>query len=68
MQVTVRFGSVPPQFRGKKPWGWPPTSLPFSPTTLEDLRLPCRKGTIHLQTSTSSPGFEPSFYGTGQRR
>ncbi|GFV14459.1 hypothetical protein TNCV_165861 [Trichonephila clavipes] len=26
--------------------------------------LPCRKGTIHLQTSMSSPGFEPSPYGT----
>ncbi|GFX46195.1 hypothetical protein TNCV_2298441 [Trichonephila clavipes] len=25
---------------------------------------PCRKGTIHLQTSMSSPGFEPSPYGT----
>ncbi|GFY07437.1 uncharacterized protein TNCV_5086221 [Trichonephila clavipes] len=24
---------------------------------------PCRKGTIHLQTSMSSPGFEPSLYG-----
>ncbi|GFW62226.1 hypothetical protein TNCV_4421151 [Trichonephila clavipes] len=22
MQVTVRFCSVPPQFRGRKPWGW----------------------------------------------
>ncbi|GFU06304.1 hypothetical protein TNCV_4765971 [Trichonephila clavipes] len=25
---------------------------------------PCRKGTIPLQTSMSSPGFEPSPYGT----
>ncbi|GFT09881.1 uncharacterized protein TNCV_416431 [Trichonephila clavipes] len=25
---------------------------------------PCRKGTIHLQTSMPSPGFEPSPYGT----
>ncbi|GFY23223.1 uncharacterized protein TNCV_3764621 [Trichonephila clavipes] len=25
---------------------------------------PCLKGTIHLQTSISSPGFEPSPYGT----
>ncbi|GFX17811.1 uncharacterized protein TNCV_2292601 [Trichonephila clavipes] len=25
---------------------------------------PCRKGTIHLQTSMSSPRFEPSPYGT----
>ncbi|GFS55560.1 hypothetical protein TNCV_1627751 [Trichonephila clavipes] len=26
--------------------------------------LPCRKGTIHLQTSSSSPGFESRPYGT----
>ncbi|GFY34191.1 hypothetical protein TNCV_2504941 [Trichonephila clavipes] len=25
---------------------------------------PCREGTIHLQTSMSSPGFEPRPYGT----
>ncbi|GFT05267.1 hypothetical protein TNCV_123031 [Trichonephila clavipes] len=25
---------------------------------------PCHAGTIHLQTSMSSPGFEPSLYGT----
>ncbi|GFX27725.1 hypothetical protein TNCV_3662121 [Trichonephila clavipes] len=25
---------------------------------------PCRKGTIHLQTSIPSPGFEPRPYGT----
>ncbi|GFW63766.1 hypothetical protein TNCV_3743741 [Trichonephila clavipes] len=73
MQVTVRFCTVSPQFRGRKPCGWPgpPTSLPFPPTTREDLWLygylestPCRKGTIHLQTSMSSPGFEPSPSGT----
>ncbi|GFV39858.1 hypothetical protein TNCV_4144951 [Trichonephila clavipes] len=28
---------------------------------------PCRKGTIHLQTSMSSPEFEPSPYGTAVR-
>ncbi|GFU01013.1 hypothetical protein TNCV_1816341 [Trichonephila clavipes] len=41
MQVTVRFCSVPPQFKGRKPWGGqkPPTSLPLPPTTREDLRL-----------------------------
>ncbi|GFV05364.1 hypothetical protein TNCV_225751 [Trichonephila clavipes] len=27
---------------------------------------PCRKGTIHLQTSMPSPGFEPTPYGTVQ--
>ncbi|GFT19198.1 uncharacterized protein TNCV_303261 [Trichonephila clavipes] len=39
IQVTVRFCSVPPQFRGRKPWGGlgPPTSFPFPPTTREDL-------------------------------
>ncbi|GFU34909.1 hypothetical protein TNCV_2992121 [Trichonephila clavipes] len=25
---------------------------------------PCLEGTIHLQTSMSSPGFEPRLYGT----
>ncbi|GFX02546.1 hypothetical protein TNCV_728001 [Trichonephila clavipes] len=35
MQMTVRFCSVPPQFRGRKPWGWPGAS----PPTREDLRL-----------------------------
>ncbi|GFV94710.1 uncharacterized protein TNCV_3864331 [Trichonephila clavipes] len=41
MQVTVRFCSVPPQIRGRKPWGGqgPPTSLPLPPITGEDLRL-----------------------------
>ncbi|GFU65523.1 uncharacterized protein TNCV_634461 [Trichonephila clavipes] len=38
MQVTVRFCSVPPQFRGENPWGGqgPP---PLPPTSHEDLRL-----------------------------
>ncbi|GFX04610.1 uncharacterized protein TNCV_901381 [Trichonephila clavipes] len=41
MQVIVRFCSVPPQFRGRKPLGGqgPPTSLPLPPTSREDLRL-----------------------------
>ncbi|GFY24801.1 hypothetical protein TNCV_2689921 [Trichonephila clavipes] len=41
MQVTVRFCSVPPPFRGRKPWGGqgPPTSLPLPPTIREDLWL-----------------------------
>ncbi|GFV52935.1 ATP-dependent DNA helicase [Trichonephila clavipes] len=72
LQATVRFGSVPPQFRGRTLWGGqsPPTSLPLPPASREDLRLdgyleypPCREGSIHLQTSMSSPGFEPSPYG-----
>ncbi|GFT75316.1 hypothetical protein TNCV_967721 [Trichonephila clavipes] len=45
---------------------------PFSPSTKHTrglaarwlFRVPqCRKGTIHLQTPLSSPGFEPSPYG-----
>ncbi|GFU76816.1 hypothetical protein TNCV_4519731 [Trichonephila clavipes] len=41
MQVKLRFCSVPPEFRGRTPWGGqgPPTSLPLPPTTREDLRL-----------------------------
>ncbi|GFU74575.1 hypothetical protein TNCV_5138961 [Trichonephila clavipes] len=45
----------------------PPTYLPLPSTTREDLRLfrvpPCRKDTLHSQTSMTSPGFEPSPYG-----
>ncbi|GFV49674.1 hypothetical protein TNCV_1959821 [Trichonephila clavipes] len=60
IQVTVRFS----QFRGKTLCGW-------SEASREDLRLssclrvpPCRKGTIHLQTSMPSAGFELGSYGT----
>ncbi|GFS51433.1 hypothetical protein TNCV_548971 [Trichonephila clavipes] len=71
MQVTIRFCSVPPQFR-RKPWSWPGASHLSSSINitkgLATQRLfrahPCRKGNIHLQTSMSSPGFEPSSYGT----
>ncbi|GFX87266.1 hypothetical protein TNCV_3819961 [Trichonephila clavipes] len=71
MQVTVRFGSVSPQFGGRTLWRGqrPPTSLLLPPTSPEDLRFdgylevpPCREGTIHLQISMSSPGFIPSAY------
>ncbi|GFW41175.1 hypothetical protein TNCV_842151 [Trichonephila clavipes] len=71
--VTVRFGSNPPQFRGRTLWGWSEASHFSSPSTnltrgFAARRLfrvpPCREGTIHLQTSMSSPGFEPSPYGT----
>ncbi|GFT13982.1 hypothetical protein TNCV_2616091 [Trichonephila clavipes] len=48
-----------------------PNSLPFFPTSREDLWLdfhfrvpPCSKGTIHLQSSMPSPRFEPKPYGT----
>ncbi|GFU36189.1 hypothetical protein TNCV_191941 [Trichonephila clavipes] len=71
MQVTVRFGSVPPQFRGRTLWGWSEASHLSSTYHTRGLAarrlfrvLPCRKDTIHLQTSMSSPGFEPSPYGT----
>ncbi|GFX62545.1 hypothetical protein TNCV_1006181 [Trichonephila clavipes] len=71
IQVTVRFCSVPPQFR-RTPWGWSGTSHLSSLSTKYTRGLaarwlfrvpPCRKGTIHLQTSMSSPGFERSPYG-----
>ncbi|GFU64968.1 hypothetical protein TNCV_4460311 [Trichonephila clavipes] len=63
MQVTVRFCSVLPQFRRRKPWGRSGASHLSSPPTnhtrgLAAQRLfrvpPCRKDTIHLQTSMSS--------------
>ncbi|GFX08340.1 hypothetical protein TNCV_3268291 [Trichonephila clavipes] len=47
----------------------PPTSLPLPPTSSMDLRLDgyleylqCRKDTIQLQTSITSPEFEPRPY------
>ncbi|GFY17267.1 hypothetical protein TNCV_1090411 [Trichonephila clavipes] len=61
MQVTERFGSVPPQFKGRTLGvvrGLPPL-FPFH----QPHERTCRKGTIHLQTSMSSAGFEPSPYG-----
>ncbi|GFV05365.1 hypothetical protein TNCV_225761 [Trichonephila clavipes] len=69
MQVTVRFYSVPPQFRGRKRWGVPPL-LPFhqphestcGSTAIQSTPLP--QGSIGLQTSMSSPEFELSPYGT----
>ncbi|GFX30642.1 hypothetical protein TNCV_4861661 [Trichonephila clavipes] len=69
MQVTVRFGSVPPQFRGRTLWGWSEksrTSLSLPPTTREDLRLDgyFRVPICRIQTAMSSPGFEPSPYCT----
>ncbi|GFX23817.1 uncharacterized protein TNCV_1788481 [Trichonephila clavipes] len=65
--------SVSPQFRGRTPWGWSGASHLSFPSTnltkgLAARRLfkvsPCREGTMHLQTSMSSPGFEPSPNGT----
>ncbi|GFX82881.1 hypothetical protein TNCV_2958371 [Trichonephila clavipes] len=52
-------------------WGWSGASHPLPPASREDLWLdgyleypPCHEGTIHLQTSMSSPWFEPMPYGT----
>ncbi|GFU05523.1 hypothetical protein TNCV_3291601 [Trichonephila clavipes] len=73
MQVTARFCSVPTQFRGRKPCGCPGPYHLFSPSPNHTRRLaarrpfrvsPYRKGIIHLQTSMSSPGFEPNSDGT----
>ncbi|GFT06006.1 hypothetical protein TNCV_4352371 [Trichonephila clavipes] len=73
VQVTERFSSVLPQFRGKTPWGWSGAfHLPSHSTNLmRGLASrwlfkvpPCHEGTINLQTSMSSPGLEPSRNGT----
>ncbi|GFV39707.1 hypothetical protein TNCV_4330281 [Trichonephila clavipes] len=67
MQVTERFCSVPPQFRGRESL-LPLKRAPNHTRGLEARRLfrvdPSRQSTIHLQTSMSSPGLEPSPYGT----
>ncbi|GFU24009.1 hypothetical protein TNCV_3332221 [Trichonephila clavipes] len=43
----------------------PPTNLTRGLAARRLFRVPpCREGTIHLQTSPSSLGFEPSPYGT----
>ncbi|GFV91537.1 hypothetical protein TNCV_2384971 [Trichonephila clavipes] len=67
MQVTVRFCLVPPQFRERKPCGWSGDSHISSPSThhtsgstaILSTPMPPRH-----YTSMSSPGFEPSPYGT----
>ncbi|GFV55143.1 uncharacterized protein TNCV_2623641 [Trichonephila clavipes] len=65
--VTERFSSVSPQFRGRTPWGCqgPPTNLTSGLAARRLFKVPpCREGTIHLQTSMSSTGFERSPNGT----
>ncbi|GFX62239.1 hypothetical protein TNCV_3306131 [Trichonephila clavipes] len=74
--MTVRFSSVPPQFRRNAPWGLgsdashlpsPSTNLTRGLTTRRIFRVPpYSKGTIHLQTSMTSPGFVPRPYGQHQ--
>ncbi|GFV83325.1 hypothetical protein TNCV_1900511 [Trichonephila clavipes] len=73
MQVTVRSAQFHPNLEGEDPSEWSGASHLSSPSTnhtrgLVARRLfrvpPCRKGSIHLQTSMSSPGFEPSPYTT----
>ncbi|GFW46253.1 hypothetical protein TNCV_2813481 [Trichonephila clavipes] len=68
--VTARFY---PKLEGGHPGGESGASNLSCPVThlkreLEARRLfrvpPCRAGTTHLQTSMSSPGFEPKPYGT----
>ncbi|GFV77584.1 hypothetical protein TNCV_1071131 [Trichonephila clavipes] len=69
MQVTVRFSRFHPNFEGDH-LGDGLLSTPSTNFTrrLGSRRLfrvpPCREGTIHLQTSMPSPGFEPRLYGT----
>ncbi|GFW93296.1 hypothetical protein TNCV_2604141 [Trichonephila clavipes] len=66
----MTFTSVPPQFRGITPGGASYLSSPSTNLTrgLEARRLfgipPCHKGTIHLQTSMTSSGFETRSYDT----
>ncbi|GFX36021.1 hypothetical protein TNCV_4215431 [Trichonephila clavipes] len=69
MQKTIRFSSIPHQFCGRKSRPSHLFSLSTSHTRGHAARRlfrvsPCRKGTIHLQISMSSPGFEPFHYGT----
>ncbi|GFX21201.1 uncharacterized protein TNCV_4367801 [Trichonephila clavipes] len=67
IQETERFNSVSPQFKGRTPWGGqgPPTNLTRGLAARRLFKVPpCREGTIHLQTSMSSPGLEPSPNGT----
>ncbi|GFT23202.1 hypothetical protein TNCV_1859111 [Trichonephila clavipes] len=67
MQVTVHFSSVQLKYRGRKPWGsqGPPTNHTRGLAAGRLFRVPpCRKGTVHLETPMSSPGFEPCPYGS----
>ncbi|GFX81542.1 hypothetical protein TNCV_4509471 [Trichonephila clavipes] len=66
MQVLKATEFFLPQFRGRIPWRWSGASHFSSPSTNLTTGLaarqlfkvsPCREGTIHLQTSMSSPGF-----------
>ncbi|GFU23274.1 hypothetical protein TNCV_2559691 [Trichonephila clavipes] len=58
MKMTVRFFSVLPQFRARKPYGWPGASHLSSPSTNRTKGLPprrlfrvpqCRKGTTNIR-------------------
>ncbi|GFV95071.1 uncharacterized protein TNCV_3708671 [Trichonephila clavipes] len=64
--LTVQFGLVP-NFEGEHSGGGQrsPTNLTRGLAARWLFRVPpCRKGTIHLQTSMPSPGFEPRHYDT----
>ncbi|GFV87207.1 hypothetical protein TNCV_5114251 [Trichonephila clavipes] len=63
---TIWLGSNPILRRTSGGGQRPPIYLPLQPTSREDLQLDghsrvsqCHKGTIHLQASMLSPGFEP---------
>ncbi|GFU93772.1 hypothetical protein TNCV_1659971 [Trichonephila clavipes] len=67
IQVTERFGSFNPNFEGEHPGGGqgPSTNLTRGLAAGRLFKVPpCREGTIHLQTSMSSPRFEASSNGT----
>ncbi|GFW66181.1 hypothetical protein TNCV_1710801 [Trichonephila clavipes] len=75
MQVKVRFSSVyHPNLEREHPEGGS-GALPYLSSLSSTLTIgfssrrlfrvsPCRKDTIHLQTSVPSQGFEPRAYGT----
>ncbi|GFY14348.1 hypothetical protein TNCV_1021131 [Trichonephila clavipes] len=72
MQVTVQFDLIPPQFQGRTSGGGqrPPNFLPFHQppertcSSMAIQSTPCHKGSINLQTSMLSPGFESRPYET----
>ncbi|GFV57424.1 hypothetical protein TNCV_1608691 [Trichonephila clavipes] len=73
IQMTVRFSSFSPHVRGRTPWRCSEASHLSSPSAnltreFAPRRLckvtPCIKSTIRLQTSMTSPRYEPIPFGT----
>ncbi|GFW52521.1 hypothetical protein TNCV_404491 [Trichonephila clavipes] len=62
MQVTVRFCLFPSQFGGRTLWEWSGASQLSSPSA--NHTRGCHEGTVHLQTSMTSPRLESRPYGT----